>query len=195
MTRADDLSRPRRRSITPKITIDPDTFGRMSERLARFFGTARYLITQTVIVVLWITYNVVIAVRYRFDSKPFILLNLLFSTQAAYAAPLILLAQTRQEARDRAQNETDRELNFRTQSDAEFLARELAAIRLALQDMVTNRDLGDALDRLTDDIESLKDRRGDKPKPKKKKNLGDRTPPETEPEPEPESEPDEDNVL
>jgi uncharacterized membrane protein len=77
-----------------------DTFGRFAEKTARFFGTPRYIIGQTIIVVLWITFNSV-ALFHHFDSRPFILLNLIFSTQAAYAAPLILLAQTRQADRDK----------------------------------------------------------------------------------------------
>ena len=81
----------------------------------------------------------------HWDPYPFILLNLAFSTQAAYAAPLILLAQNRQDDRDRASVERDRVVAARTQSDTEFLARELAAVRLALADVVTIEDLGDRL--------------------------------------------------
>ena len=110
---------------------DPDAFGRVSETLARFLGTARYLVFQTAIVVVWIAINV-LAVRLRWDPYPFILLNLAFSTQAAYAAPLILLAQNRQAERDRLETENDRRLTARTQADAEFLARELASARISL---------------------------------------------------------------
>ena len=78
-----------------------DTFGRFAEKTARFFGTPRYIIGQTIVVALWITFNSV-ALFHHFDARPFILLNLIFSTQAAYAAPLILLAQTRQADRDKA---------------------------------------------------------------------------------------------
>jgi uncharacterized membrane protein len=84
----------------------------------------------------------------HWDPYPFILLNLAFSTQAAYAAPLILLAQNRQDDRDRASIERDRDVAARTQADTEFLARELAAVRLALADVVTTEDLGNRLDRL-----------------------------------------------
>jgi len=84
----------------------------------------------------------------RRDGWKVILLNLAFSTQAAYAAPLILLAQNRQDDRDRASIERDREVTARTQADTEFLARELSAVRLALADVVTTQDLGDRLDRL-----------------------------------------------
>ena len=98
--------------------------------------------------VVWITINVV-AVSLRWDPYPFILLNLAFSTQAAYAAPLILLAQNRQAERDKAQTERDREVVFRTQADTEFLGRELAAVRIALTDVATADDLNRAVERIT----------------------------------------------
>jgi uncharacterized membrane protein len=95
----------------------------------------------------WIILNT-IAVVHHWDPYPFILLNLAFSTQAAYAAPLILLAQNRQDERDRATTERDREVAARTQADTEYLARELAGVRIALDDVVTREDLDDALARL-----------------------------------------------
>ena len=91
----------------------------------------------------------------QWDPYPFILLNLVFSTQAAYAAPLILLAQSRQEARDRVQVEYDRQVAERTQADTEFLAREIAGVRLMLADVVTGEELGDQLDELRRAIERL----------------------------------------
>jgi uncharacterized membrane protein len=109
---------------------DPDAFGRFSEGIARFIGTARYLVFQTILVVSWIFFGYFLL---GFDQHPSLfLLNLAFSTQAAYAAPLILLAQNRQAERDRARAEEDRLVNQRTQAEAEFLARELAASRLSL---------------------------------------------------------------
>jgi uncharacterized membrane protein len=83
-----------------------DTFGRKAEAFARFFGTPGFLISQTAVVILWIVFNIM-GVKHRWDPYPFILLNLAFSLQAAYAAPLILLAQTRQADRDRALSEAD----------------------------------------------------------------------------------------
>jgi uncharacterized membrane protein len=133
---------------------DSDTVGRMAEGIARFLGSARFLVTQTLFVVAWIAVNVA-AVSLRWDPYPFILLNLAFSTQAAYAAPLILLAQNRQEHRDRIQTENDREVAERTKNDTEYLARELAGVRLALADVVTNAELRDQLDDLTTLIERL----------------------------------------
>ena len=119
----------------------------MSEAIARFMGTGRFLAGQTVFVIGWIALNTIGLIQH-WDPYPFILLNLAFSTQAAYAAPLILLAQNRQDDRDRGSIERDREVAARTQADTEYLARELAAVRLALDDMVTMGDLEDALSRL-----------------------------------------------
>lgn len=142
MKRREDLTAPRRPGRTLGIHYDQDAFGQFSEAIARNLGTARFLVVQTIIVIVWIVLNAV-AWRYRWDRYPFILLNLAFSTQAAYAAPLILLAQNRQESRDRAQLERDRAINERTQADTEYLARELASVRLALSDMVTGADLSE----------------------------------------------------
>jgi uncharacterized membrane protein len=126
---------------------DADAFGRGSEAIARFMGTGRFLAAQSVIVAGWILLNTVGFIRH-WDPYPFILLNLAFSLQAAYAAPLILLAQNRQDDRGRATVERDREVAARTQQDTEFLARELAGVRLMLADVVTTEDLADRLDRL-----------------------------------------------
>jgi uncharacterized membrane protein len=126
---------------------DADAFGRFSEALARFLGTGKYLVGQTVLVIGWIILNT-IGIISHWDPYPFILLNLAFSTQAAYAAPLILLAQNRQDDRDRANIERDREVAARTQADTEYLARELAAVRLALSDVVTTSDLEDMTGKL-----------------------------------------------
>jgi uncharacterized membrane protein len=145
-----DLARPARGGVA-RVHFDPDAFGRFSEAIARFLGTGRFLAGQTLIVAIWIAFNAA-AVRWRWDPYPFILLNLAFSTQAAYAAPLILLAQNRQDERDRAQAERDREVNFRTQAEAEFLARELASVRLSLNDVATVDDLRDAIGGLADAI-------------------------------------------
>jgi uncharacterized membrane protein len=146
MARRDDLSTPRGTPGGP--SYDPDTFARFAERLARFLGTGRYLAAQTCFVLVWITLNLA-AVSLRWDPYPFILLNLAFSTQAAYAAPLILLAQNRQADRDRAEVERDRETNARSLADTEYLAREMAGIRLALERKADREDVTDALDRLT----------------------------------------------
>ncbi len=142
-----DLNSPR--GTGPRLggRYDSDAFGAMSEAAARFLGTGRYLVGQSVFVVIWIALNIVGGIKH-WDPYPFILLNLAFSTQAAYAAPLILLAQNRQDDRDRSSIERDREVAARTQADTEFLARELAAVRLSLADVVTTHDLDDRFERL-----------------------------------------------
>lgn len=129
--RPGELETPRGTGVNLGVHYDPEAFGRFSEAIARYFGTARFLAIQTVIVIAWIVLNS-IAVVHHWDPYPFILLNLLFSTQAAYAAPLILLAQNRQDDRDRENIERDRVVAARTQADTEFLARELASVRLSL---------------------------------------------------------------
>jgi len=140
-----DLSVPR--GVPVRGTLyDADAFGRFSEALARFLGTGRFLVAQTVLVLAWIVLNTA-ALIHHWDPYPFILLNLAFSTQAAYAAPLILLAQNRQDERDRANIDRDREVAARTQADTEYLARELAAVRLVLADVVTHQDLEESLSR------------------------------------------------
>jgi uncharacterized membrane protein len=144
-----------------RFVIDPDGFARISERLARFLGTGRFLAIQSVIVLAWIVVNVV-AVSWQWDPYPFILLNLAFSTQAAYAAPLILLAQNRQDDRDRVSLEEDRARAERTKADTEYLARELAALRLALGEMVTRDDLRDEMERLIEHLDDRPTRRGRK---------------------------------
>lgn len=154
--RHEDLSQPRRTGPFGAMW-DPDAFGRFSEAIARFLGTGRFLFGQTVLVVAWIIVNVAM-VRFQWDPYPFILLNLAFSTQAAYAAPLILLAQNRQDDRDRAQAEVDREINARTQADTEYLARELSSVRLTLADVVTAEDLRQAVDRMSDALEQITER-------------------------------------
>jgi uncharacterized membrane protein len=115
-------------------------------------GTARFLIIQSILVVIWITLNVLF-VTLQWDPYPFILLNLMFSVQAAYAAPLILLAQNRQESRDRQQAETDRAVAAATQANAEYLARELASVRLALSNVVTTDELREQLESLADRLD------------------------------------------
>ena len=152
MKRRNDLTAPRQRRRIG-IHYDPDAFGQFSEAIARFLGTGRYLIFQTVIVVSWVLVNAFEPLQ--FDGYPFIFLTLILSLQASYAAPLILLAQNRQEDRDREQTERDRQMAARTQADTEYLARELAGVRLALADVVTTQDLKDQLEHITEMLEKL----------------------------------------
>jgi uncharacterized membrane protein len=149
----DDLSKPRGTPGGP--VYDPDSFGRLAERLARFLGTGRYLVAQTVLVIIWITLNVIAGANGLWDKYPFILLNLGFSTQAAYAAPLILLAQNRQTDREREDVERDREMNARSLAETEYLAREIAAVRLAVDRKADREDLVEWMERLTQAVERL----------------------------------------
>lgn len=152
MKRRNDLTTPRQRRRVG-IHYDPDAFGQFSEAIARFLGTARYLVIQSIIVIVWVAVNVLNIAP--FDKYPFIFLTLILSLQASYAAPLILLAQNRQEDREREQVERDREMAMRTQADTEYLARELAGVRLALADIVTTADLRDHLEAINEALEKL----------------------------------------
>jgi uncharacterized membrane protein len=146
MARKDDLSKPR--GTTGGPSYDPDAFGRFAEGMARHLGTGRYLAIQSGIVFVWILLNLA-AVSLRWDPYPFILLNLVFSTQAAYAAPLILLAQNRQAERDRVEIERDRDTNARQLAESEFLAREIAALRISIERKADREDLIDAMREIT----------------------------------------------
>ncbi len=158
MARKDNLSKPRGAAAAGS-GYDSDAFARVAESVARFLGTGRYLAIQTIIVVLWIAINAFLALdegrKHAFDPYPFILLNLVFSTQAAYAAPLILLAQNRQTDRDKEEVERDRDTNARALAETEYLARELAELRIILSHKADRDDLIEPLERLTESVERL----------------------------------------
>jgi uncharacterized membrane protein len=151
-----DAARPQWRLDQPKVSsrrlprFNADAFGRLSERIARFLGTGRFLAMQSIFVCIWILLNLAL-VKWRWDPYPFILLNLAFSTQAAYAAPLILLAQNRQTDRDRISLDEDRARAQAAKADTEYLAREIAALRLAVGDLATRDYLHDEVNRLIDE--------------------------------------------
>jgi uncharacterized membrane protein len=146
------------RRLSGLFRLNPDAVGAGAEAVARFLGTGRYLAWQTIFVVVWIALNVV-AVFGRWDPYPFILLNLAFSTQAAYAAPLILLAQNRQADRDRVQAEEDRARAASVRADTEYLAREIASLRVAVGDLATRDFIRGELNRLAgDDAEDAEKR-------------------------------------
>jgi uncharacterized membrane protein len=152
-----DVPRGRTRSLGSFLRLNPDAVGQFAEGIARFLGTGRFLAVQTIIVIVWITLNVV-AVNLRWDPYPFILLNLAFSTQAAYAAPLILLAQNRQADRDRVQAEEDRARAASVRADTEYLARELASLRVSVGELATRDFIRSELNRLVEDDEDAEKR-------------------------------------
>ncbi|MFT3971670.1 MAG: DUF1003 domain-containing protein [Micropruina sp.] len=140
--------------------MDAEVFGSFAEGFARFMGTASFLIWMTVLIVAWIAWNVFAPKAWIIDEFPFIFLTLLLSLQASYAAPLILLAQNRQEARERVSLEHDREVAAQARADTDFLAREIAAMRMRIGDLATRdfirgelRDLLEELDKGGDDAE------------------------------------------
>ncbi|WP_433629323.1 DUF1003 domain-containing protein [Nocardia sp. CA-120079] len=137
-----------------RFDYDAEALARSSERVARFLGTGRYLAIQTIVVVVWILLNVFV-IALRWDPYPFILLNLAFSTQAAYAAPLILLAQNRQDNRDRVSLEEDRTRAAQTKADTEFLARELAALRIAVGEVATRDYLRRELEEMREVLDRI----------------------------------------
>jgi uncharacterized membrane protein len=137
-------------------SYDPDSMGRVSERVARFLGTWRFIGYMTLFIMAWIVYNVVVPKGHgQFDawSNKFTLLTLLLSLQASYAAPLILLAQNRQADRDRVQYDSDRALSERAVADTEYLAREIASVRVSLGEVATRDFLRGELQRLLEDLE------------------------------------------
>jgi uncharacterized membrane protein len=116
-------------------------------------GTARFLIWMTVVVVFWVGWNWLAPDDLRWDDYPFIFLTLMLSLQASYAAPLILLAQNRQEVRDRVVTEQDRQANARAHADMEFLAREVASLRMAIGEVATRDFLRSELRGLLADLD------------------------------------------
>jgi uncharacterized membrane protein len=148
-----DTPREVRRTLLRRPAVDQDTFGVFAERFARFMGTARFLIYMTLFVVIWLGWNVLAPKDWRFDPYAFIFLTLMLSLQASYAAPLILLAQNRQEDRDRVVGEQDRQANTRAHADMEFLAREVASLRMAMGEVATRDYLRSELRALLTELE------------------------------------------
>jgi uncharacterized membrane protein len=147
-----DAPLEQRRSLKP--TYDPETFGKLSERIARFIGSWRFIAYMTVFIIGWVLWNVFSPAGLRPDAYPFIFLTFLLSLQASYAAPLILLAQNRQADRDRVTSADDRSRTERLIAETEFLSREIAAIRIALGEVATRDFIRGELDELVDEVES-----------------------------------------
>lgn len=138
--------------VLPRLRITGDDFGRFAESFARFMGTAQFLFWMSAFIVVWIAWNVWGPDGGSFDPFPFIFLTLMLSLQASYAAPLILLAQNRQEARDRISVETDRKVAAQSRADMEFLAREIASARMNLGEMATREFIRSELRELAEEM-------------------------------------------
>ena len=147
-----------RRPLVRRPSYDADAFGSFAEQFARFMGTAKFLMYMTLFVIVWMAWNTLAPADLRFDEFPFIFLTLMLSLQASYAAPLILLAQNRQEQRDKVVAEQDRQANARAHADMEFLAREVASLRMAVGEVATRDFLRSELRGLLGDIEDLSTR-------------------------------------
>ncbi|GAA1751675.1 DUF1003 domain-containing protein [Aeromicrobium alkaliterrae] len=164
-----DQPRDRRRGWRPRTDFDTERFGRFAESFARFMGTATFLAGMTVFIIVWLVWNVVGPEKAQWDPYPFIFLTLILSLQASYAAPLILLAQNRQEARDRVQQQQDRDADAQSHADMEFLAREVASLRLGLGEVATRDFLRSELRGLVEALDPSDDaERRDKPKKDKR---------------------------
>ncbi|MFF5182426.1 DUF1003 domain-containing protein [Streptomyces sp. NPDC000345] len=150
-----DQPRPPRRRLLPEW--DPEAFGRLSERIARFLGTGRFIVWMTVVIIAWVLWNVFAPHDLRFDNYPFIFLTLMLSLQASYAAPLILLAQNRQDDRDRVNLEQDRKQNERSIADTEYLTREIAALRMNLGEVATRDWIRSELQDMLKELEERHD--------------------------------------
>lgn len=159
MAKKDRLDKPisARTRFVPRLTIDQERFGRASETFARAMGTGAFLIGMTVVVAIWLTWNTLAPETAQFDPRAtnFTLLTLILSMQASYAAPLILLAQNRQDDRDRVKFEQDRQRAERNLADTEYLAREVVALRLAIEELATKdfvrEELRDLVKEITDE--------------------------------------------
>jgi uncharacterized membrane protein len=163
------LDQPLERGISLRPSVDPEAVGRLSERIARFLGSWRFIGYMTAFIVAWVLFNLT---KIAVDPFPFIFLTLLLSLQASYAAPLILLAQNRQADRDRVQYNDDRARTDRLIADTEYLMREIASLRVALGEVATRDYLRSELRDLLDDLDE-REQRGRKPKKKKDASYGD----------------------
>ena len=148
-----------RQPMLRRPSYDSDAFGSFAEQFARYMGTAKFLMWMTAFVVIWMSWNTLAPEDLRWDDYPFIFLTLILSLQASYAAPLILLAQNRQEQRDKVIAEQDRQANARAHADMEFLAREVASLRMAVGEVATRDFLRSELRSLLQDLEEHVDER------------------------------------
>lgn len=152
-----DQPRTARPGLLSLPSYDPEAFGKLSERIARFLGTGRFIVWMTVVIIIWVAWNTLLPDDVRFDSYPFIFLTLVLSLQASYAAPLILLAQNRQDNRDRVNMEQDRARSDRNIADTEYLTREVAALRQGLGEVATRDFIRSELQSLLKEIEERRE--------------------------------------
>lgn len=155
-----DTPKETRRTLLPTVSVDQDAFGKLSESIARTMGTPRFILWLTLFCIGWIAWNSLMPKTIVFDKPElgFTALTLVLSLQASYAAPLILLAQNRQADRDRVQAEQDRQRGERNLADTEFLAREMAALRIALSETATRDFVRSELRALLEDLTVERDR-------------------------------------
>jgi uncharacterized membrane protein len=151
--------------VLPRPSYDAEAFGRLSEQIARFLGTGRFLVYMTGFILVWVAWNLLAPPDARWDTYPFIFLTLMLSLQASYAAPLILLAQNRQETRDKVIAEQDRQANARAHADMEFLAREVASLRMSVGEVATRDFLRSELRSLLSDLDERSRAAEDEPEP------------------------------
>ena len=149
-----DIPGRRRSEWLPRMRMESDAFGSFAESFARWMGTATFLIWMTFLIIAWVVYNVVGPRDTVPDPFPFLFLTLALSVQASYAAPLILLAQNRQEARDRVSLEHDREVSAQSRADMDFLAREIASLRMRMNDIATRDFIRSELRELLEELDS-----------------------------------------
>jgi uncharacterized membrane protein len=157
--RRDRLDQPIQPGRVRLPRFDPEAFGRWSESIARYMGTAKFIVYMTVIIAAWFAWNTLAPRHLRFDPYTFTFLTLMLSLQASYAAPLILLAQNRQLDRDRLAMDEDRRRAAMQKADTEFLAREIASLRIALGEVATRDFLRSELARLADELDEAAGRR------------------------------------
>jgi len=157
--RRDRLDQPIEPGRVRLPRFDPEAFGRWSESIARYMGTAKFIVYMTIVIGAWFAWNTLAPVDLRFDPYTFTFLTLILSLQASYAAPLILLAQNRQTDRDRLAMEEDRRRAAMQKADTEYLAREIASLRIAVGEVATRDFLRSELARLADELDEAAHRR------------------------------------
>ena len=157
--RRDRLDQPAEPGRVRLPRWNPETFGQWSENIARYMGTARFIVWMTVVIGAWFAWNTLAPATMRFDPYTFTFLTLILSLQASYAAPLILLAQNRQTDRDRLASEEDRRRAAMQKADTEYLTREIASLRIALGEVATRDFLRNELVRLADELDEAAHRR------------------------------------